>query len=194
MFYDGMLKVIHEREDAEATQPKVAAFLEIPVTATWCEGLKFDRPDLILPWTATTEEFERDFSRGDDHNAVEVDFLGCNFRSARAKYADTYMWPHRGQTLASISLTGPFRPRAEILPEYDFCAEKLLEVLGAPSMEEEVEFFLWPKHTKRCWKTPFLKITHCITDLRDSDPVNWLLIERQHSKAYFEKFPNYSGA
>lgn len=194
MFYDGMLDVIQQREDAVATQPKVAAFLEIPVEAVWSDGVEFDRPDLLLQWTATEEDFRRNFPPSPASQAAEVLFLGCIFQHVGANHTDIYMWPHSGKTLSSIHLTGPFRPQTEILPEFQLCAERLLEIFGKPSSEEEIESSYWPEHRKRCWETAFLKITHCITDFRESDPVNSLSIERRHSQAYFERYPNFTGA
>jgi len=190
MFFDGMLEVIEEREHAIATQPKVESFLAIPSDAIWSEGIRFDRPNATLAWISTYEDFKRDILRGKEWYDANIAFLGFNFQYITVNFSSMYLSPHRGQSVSSVHLTSPFRSFTEIIPEYDSCADTLRDIFGPPTTEEDIEFFLWPKHTRRSWNTPFLKISHSISDIKDSDPVNKLLIERRYSNAYFAKYPN----
>jgi hypothetical protein len=177
-----------EREYASQTQPKVGIYLDLPAGAIWAEGIRFDRPDLTLPWTFTKDEFKRSISGGTERGAGEVGLWGLDLWCSVA-YSEAFLWPHRGETISAIFLTGREREEADVLSNYHRCAEKLSEIFGPPACEQEMERSYWPAHTRRGWETPFLRVWHSIASYREGPPNTRLVIERKYSRDYLGKYP-----
>lgn len=191
--FDSLYKVVvelpRERERAMETQPKVGVFVEMPTSAPWADGLKFDEPDLTLLWTFTKDDFKRDILGGSEGHAGKVVLWGGVELWCSVSYFEAFLWPHIGETISSIYLSGREQPGADIVSDYNRCAEALLGYLGSPTSEKEMPPFYWPAHTRRVWETDALKIWHSITSHREGPPQTRLVVERKFSKEYLEKYP-----
>lgn len=168
-----------QRQTDDRRDALLGRFISIPSDGIFTNGLHFDDPNETLPWYFSHEECREKILRGKYGSEANVRFMGFPFQCLFMDLDGASIRPIR-RHVSSIHLFGPFRKFDAMTKEYDAFSGKLFDLLGQPTIEMKEDSIMWPKHIRRKWDLGYSIVSHSISDIKDSDPVNQFSIQRRY--------------
>ena len=166
------------------SRKRILAALPTDLRGGLAGGLSFESPNVVIKWSDTAELVREKLHLNQCKLPTGVRLFGLEVTGAIEFCREIEGAYFSDRIVSTLEVWGPvnWNPTA-LLSEYESTATRLIELLGAPSMEVAHTHVFWSlDHKERIWDFGWLSVTHRLQDFKSEAVCQNLLFDRREAK------------